>query len=757
MPDSFTVTTTGSFGSRLANSFLGLVVGPIFIILAIALLWWNEGRAIRAIVGLNEAAGHVTEAQASGPSPTNNNKLVHVVGTATAQSPIQDKEVGITFTGQVNVSRTAEMYQWKEDKETEQGGGTTYDYSLVWSDLPIDSSKFDYPGNHENPKEMPFRSSRWSADDAKLGGWKLNADTLDRIAQAEVLKPDAPAGWTRSGDDYYRGDPAAPEIGDLRVRYEGLPSGATISVLAQQSGHSFVVFTTTSGYEVLAAAIGDHSAAELIERQRASEALTTWALRGMGTVLMFVGFVAFLAPLSNMANLVPMLAAFVRGAIGIASLALALPLSILVIALAWLAYRPLIAAGLFLLAVAAGYALWGWREKRRSQQPAETGLELESPYSADRGQIAPSVRMIDIATPGWWFERGQSVETYGRTKDEIENGVREFARNLAGNKAPPGSWRRLFSPTEIVSARAPLKGKLAFHGGGALLVLGFGLFAAISFYPPEQHATWLFWAAVAGGLALFTAGGFIRNRGKHLLQPTASEVQAQDTRRPIVLLRSFPDDALTVVTGQSKDKLETGDFEESIADQFTPFGPFVAIGKPGEALPTLGAARNYYSDTEWQDAVGKWMDEALIIVVVAGVTAGLRWELDTIRNSGHLDKLLVLMPPMTLQDGQHVYRWGGGWTSRAQESKEGETRWDTVRSAFAGIDAFDQLPEDRPAGLIAMHLGQDGKLVLLIGPETAWEQDYERAIRYAFYGMYIHGPRSVLPQVPSKIHAGMGI
>ena len=174
MPDSSTVTTRRSFGSRLGNSFLGVVLGPILIIAAIALLWWNEGRAVRAIVGLDEAARQVVEAQASGPSPANDNKLVHVVGTATAEVPIQDAEVGIMFAGQVSVARMAEMYQWKESKrKTSQenlGGSetttTTYNYSREWSNDAIDSSNFAYPNDHQNPA-MPFRSTQWSASDAK--------------------------------------------------------------------------------------------------------------------------------------------------------------------------------------------------------------------------------------------------------------------------------------------------------------------------------------------------------------------------------------------------------------------------------------------------------------------------------------------------------------------------------------------------------------------------------------------------------------
>ncbi len=371
MADHFTETTHQGFGSRLANSFAGLVIGPLLVIGAIVLLWWNEGRAVQAIVGLKDAAGQVVEAEAAGPSPANANKLVHVAGPATAQAPITDSDVGITFTGQVALARTAEMYQWKETKKEETkeelGGGTTttttYDYSHEWSDDPINSSEFRYPDGHQNPA-MPFRSKRFAAADAKLGGWRLDAGTLDRIALSEALAPSAPAGWTMSGDNYYRGDPASPKVGDMRVRYVGLPSGTTISILALQSGDGFAVFTAKNGYQLELAELGDHSAAELIEHKRKSEAILTWILRGVGTLVMFVGFAVFLAPLSTLASAIPLLGGMVRGAVGLVALALAIPLSLLVIAFAWLAYRPLIGGALILLAAAVAYGLWRWRTSR---------------------------------------------------------------------------------------------------------------------------------------------------------------------------------------------------------------------------------------------------------------------------------------------------------------------------------------------------------------------------------------------------------
>jgi len=53
------------------------------------------------------------------------------------------------------------------------------------------------------------------------------------------------------------------------------------------------------------------------------------------------------------------------------------------------------------------------------------------------------------------------------------------------------------------------------------------------------------------------------------------------------------------------------------------FGDLVAIGKPGETLPTPGAARLYASDAEWQKDVTSQMQNARLVVIRAGTTGGL--------------------------------------------------------------------------------------------------------------------------------------
>lgn len=57
-------------------------------------------------------------------------------------------------------------------------------------------------------------------------------------------------------------------------------------------------------------------------------------------------------------------------------------------------------------------------------------------------------------------------------------------------------------------------------------------------------------------------------------------------------------------------------------------GPVVAIGKPGERLPELGAARVYVPDDQWRGVVTTWMSEAALVVFRAGETEGLWWEIE---------------------------------------------------------------------------------------------------------------------------------
>jgi len=106
---------------------------------------------------------------------------------------------------------------------------------------------------------------------------------------------------------------------------------------------------------------------------------------------------------------------------------------------------------------------------------------------------------------------------------------------------------------------------------------------------------------------------------------------------PVVYLRSFDDD----VRGSAR--LGGLTEEEHIAGVLSHFGPFVAVGRPGERLPEVGAHRFYVSDSDWQDEVRKLIKSASLIVLRTGESAGLKWELTTALGSVTPDRLLIIV------------------------------------------------------------------------------------------------------------------
>jgi hypothetical protein len=57
-------------------------------------------------------------------------------------------------------------------------------------------------------------------------------------------------------------------------------------------------------------------------------------------------------------------------------------------------------------------------------------------------------------------------------------------------------------------------------------------------------------------------------------------------------------------------------------------GPVVAIGRPGERLPELGAARLYAADDQWRDRVSSLVRHARVVLIRAGNTPNLWWEIE---------------------------------------------------------------------------------------------------------------------------------
>lgn len=142
-----------------------------------------------------------------------------------------------------------------------------------------------------------------------------------------------------------------------------------------------------------------------------------------------------------------------------------------------------------------------------------------------------------------------------------------------------------------------------------------------------------FGSAVVGLLsfALLVSCSVIYDSGKRHLQPTAKQALAADARPPVVYLRSFDtEDAVSVE-------------ERVLAGIMREVGPFVAIGRPEDRVPPLGAARHYLPKGPWKPTVRELLDRAQLVILVSGQTEGLAWELGEVMRRMDHDRVAILV------------------------------------------------------------------------------------------------------------------
>lgn len=138
-------------------------------------------------------------------------------------------------------------------------------------------------------------------------------------------------------------------------------------------------------------------------------------------------------------------------------------------------------------------------------------------------------------------------------------------------------------------------------------------------------------------LALFTVPVLARIRNRflrHAWQSSArsaeSELWRAGARRPIFYLRSFALDEQLARPTFLERYFGTRPFstiEQQVTTLLRRLGPVIAIGRPGEKLPPLGAARFYVSDELWQRKVADVVKASQLVVWASGLTEGLGWEI----------------------------------------------------------------------------------------------------------------------------------
>ena len=187
---------------------------------------------------------------------------------------------------------------------------------------------------------------------------KAVADSLkavnDSIIKNAVNKKDFEYVHQAGNVLYFGRVPGSPEIGDVRVTFEKVVP-AKVTVMAVVDGDSFKSFKAKNGKRFQRLVMGKKSGDEIIDIEKETNNMLLWVFRIFGVMLVIGGLKGIFGFLETVLKVVPFIANIFGWGVGVVCTILGLVWSLIIIAIAWLFYRPIL--GITLLVI-AGFLTW---------------------------------------------------------------------------------------------------------------------------------------------------------------------------------------------------------------------------------------------------------------------------------------------------------------------------------------------------------------------------------------------------------------
>ena len=209
------------------------------------------------------------------------------------------------------------------------------------------------PGTNPLPSATVPDSVKVTNDSARIANDSIKAVTDSLMAHAENQV--SLQYVHQAGNMLYIGlVPGAPEVGDVRVTWTQIIP-AKVTIISQVDSDTFKPYKAKNGKRFQTLVMGKKDAADIFESAHNSNTFWLWTLRIIGILLVIAGLKGIFGILETLFKVVPFLAGIVGWGIGLVCTVVGIVWSLIIIALAWLFYRPLL--GITLLVV-AGFLIW---------------------------------------------------------------------------------------------------------------------------------------------------------------------------------------------------------------------------------------------------------------------------------------------------------------------------------------------------------------------------------------------------------------
>ena len=367
--------TTNKKGSVVGS----VIVGILFIILGIRFIFLNESNSLKNIKAIDEAGKAAIEVNAEEFLEENEGKVVCVSGKLQILSgEVKDTTFSLSL-NTTQIYRKVEMYQWEEE-EKNSDDRTEYTYKKVWSEKIIDSSKF-YDASYQNPYTMRYTSQSFDAKDVKLGKYNMGAQQIIDLSTPDSYTDfsniNIPYGF-KENDKYITNSssPLNPQVGDIRISFY-YNNSDTATVLAKQQGNGFADFESATGVKINKAVNGIKTKEDMVNKMQSDNKLFTWIIRIVLVIVEIIGFSLLFSPIIRLTSWIPVAGRATRTVSSLIGFLLGIVVSFVCMAIAWVAYRPIIAIVLLVIGAIVAVIVISAIKRKKSNVSENTASNFD--------------------------------------------------------------------------------------------------------------------------------------------------------------------------------------------------------------------------------------------------------------------------------------------------------------------------------------------------------------------------------------------
>ncbi|MEM1441383.1 MAG: TMEM43 family protein [Verrucomicrobiota bacterium] len=373
--------------SKKKSKIGGVIVGPIFVFLGLSALWKNETR-----FDYHKAAAKTTPAASLATMENGGN--YSYTGRMNEELTLPGKYIK-TFTGYLVVSRSAEIYCWDRDEDSE--GDVTW--RREWMNSVQSNSRNS--GIRQTLDSGRILPSSYEVEDLQITSRRIEfVDSYVSVSPEPLPRTEEGDALSLAGDYLMLRKGRSDNLGDERISYRAIPVPYLATWFGKFDSGRGVADVSQEEEGMINSIIQNTGVLHHLVAGERKEALGTmlfhikrlkWIIRAIGTAVIVFGLLFLFSSFLRFLYPIPLLGRIAEAGSFLLALAIGIPLATTTILLGFVAGNPILLIPILIVILAAI-----WMLVRFSKRQRKAGETIKQQLDEVHGHTLESDEMKEL-------------------------------------------------------------------------------------------------------------------------------------------------------------------------------------------------------------------------------------------------------------------------------------------------------------------------------------------------------------------------